>query len=140
VERSHWQIIWLLALGKPCEEVAAVTGYGVQWIRKLAGRYNREGATGIGDKRHQNPGKALRLDGQQQAALSAALDGPAADGGVWTGPKVAGWMSERLGRQVSAQRGWAMLRRLGYGSQSPRRRHVTADEETQAWFKKTTPA
>ena len=26
VERSHYQIIWLLATGRPTEEVAAVTG------------------------------------------------------------------------------------------------------------------
>jgi len=26
VERSHYQIIWLLACGRPTEEVAAITG------------------------------------------------------------------------------------------------------------------
>jgi hypothetical protein len=30
IERSHYQIIWLLAQGKPSEEVAAVTGYSLQ--------------------------------------------------------------------------------------------------------------
>ncbi len=31
-ERSHYQIIWLLATGRPTEEVAAVTGYSRNWI------------------------------------------------------------------------------------------------------------
>jgi hypothetical protein len=32
IERSHYQIIWLLAQGRLTEEVAAVTGYGRDWI------------------------------------------------------------------------------------------------------------
>jgi len=35
----------------------------------------------------------------------ASFAGKPADGGLWTGPKVAAWMSELLGRPVSAQRG-----------------------------------
>ncbi|NEP87739.1 MAG: hypothetical protein F6K18_13445 [Okeania sp. SIO2C2] len=31
VERSQWQIIWLLAKALKSEEVAIVTGYGWQW-------------------------------------------------------------------------------------------------------------
>jgi len=34
----------------------------------------------------------------------ASFAGKPADGGLWTGPKVAAWMSELLGRPVSAQR------------------------------------
>ena len=41
VERSRWQIVWLLAKGNKSEEVAEVTGYGVQWIRTLARRFKR---------------------------------------------------------------------------------------------------
>ena len=33
VERSHYQIIWLLASGKSPREVSAVTGYSRQWIK-----------------------------------------------------------------------------------------------------------
>ena len=32
IERSHYQIIWLLASGRPTEEVADVTGYSRNWI------------------------------------------------------------------------------------------------------------
>jgi len=39
----------------------------------------------------------------------ASFAGKPADGGLWTGPKVAAWMSELLGRPVSAQ-GWEYLR------------------------------
>ncbi|HEY3993157.1 MAG TPA: hypothetical protein VGM01_09800 [Ktedonobacteraceae bacterium] len=32
VERSQWQIIWLLAQQKTTQEVAEVTGYSCPWI------------------------------------------------------------------------------------------------------------
>lgn len=134
--RSQWQIIWLLASGQPSEVVAEMTGYSRQWIRKLAGRYNTRGEQGIGDKRPEHSGRKLSLDAQQQAELARALEGKAPDGEHWTGPKVARWMSEQLGRTVHVQRGWEMMQRLGYSSQTPRRRHAKADAESQRLFKK----
>src|SRR5215203_6212773 len=73
VERSQWQIIWLLAQGKTSEEVQAITGYSVAWIRTLARRYNGAGVNGIGDRRHQNPGRGGPLTVAQQEALQQAI-------------------------------------------------------------------
>jgi transposase len=56
VERSHYQIIWLLAQGKRTEEVAELTRYSRSWIYELVWGYNRIGPDSLGDKRHQNPG------------------------------------------------------------------------------------
>jgi len=55
-ERSHYQLIWLLAQGKPTEEVAALTGYSRSWIYELVWGYNRLGPDTLGDKRHNNVG------------------------------------------------------------------------------------
>ncbi len=60
VERSHYQIIWLLASGKTVPEVSSITGYSTKWIYQLASRYNQSGAQGLSDRRHQNQGYALR--------------------------------------------------------------------------------
>jgi hypothetical protein len=76
-------------------------------------RYNLEGAAAIGDHRHANPGKAPLLSPPQQAELEQAVDGPAPDGGLWTGPKVARWMSAKLGRMIYPVRGWELLHSLG---------------------------
>jgi transposase len=137
VARSQGQIIWLMASGKGSKEVAEMTGYSRPWIRQVVKRYNEQGEAALGDHRHQNPGRRLKLTEQQQAELQQALAGKAPDGGVWTGSKVAVWMSEKVGRPVYPQRGWEMLRRLGYRSQTPRRRHAKADAEQQDLFKKT---
>ena len=105
VARSQWQMLWLLAQGMPTAQVAQVTGSGVRWLQEIARRY-RAGPQAIGDHRHTNPGAPPLLDAAQQAQLHAALGGPAPDGGIWTCRSVAAWMSQRLGRPVSEQRGW----------------------------------
>jgi len=137
VERSHWQIMWLLAQGKPSAEIAEVTGYCVAWIRTLAHRYNEEGTEGLGDGRHANPGGKFLLSSEQQRQLQAALEEPPADGGLWTGPKVSHWIEEQTGRSVPPQRGWEYLKRLGSSKRVLRPRHAKADAEQQAAFKKT---
>jgi transposase len=66
--------------------------------------------------------------------LETALLSPPADGGLWTSPKVAAWISEVLGRPVSAVTGWKYLKRLGFTLQTPRLQHQAAasGEEQQA--------
>jgi len=88
--------------GKTTQEVAEVTGYGLSWIYELVRSYNRSG-----------PGMLEITDittlrghcWMMCSTTYASFAGKPADGGLWTGPKVAAWMSELLGRPVSAQRG-----------------------------------
>lgn len=136
VARSQWHILWLLAQGMRTSEVARVTSYGVRWIQEVARRYRDGGPVAVGDRRHGNPGASPLLDAGQQAQLRQALAGPAPDGGLWTGRQVAHWMSQRLGRPVSPQRGWEWLRRLGFTPQRPRPRETRADPQAQEAFKK----
>ena len=135
VERSHWQIVWLVAQGHACAEVAALTGYSVPWVRELVHRYNRAGPAGVGDRRHENPGARGLLTPEQQAALERALEAPTPDGGLWSGPRVARWMSAELGRRVWPQQGWVYLRRIGFTPHRPRPHHERADAAAQDAFK-----
>jgi transposase len=136
VARSQWQILWLLSSGTSTAEVARVSRYSVNWVREIARRYREDGPTGIGDRRHGNSGAAPLLDAGQQEQLRVALGGPAPHGDLWTCRNVAAWMSQTLGRPVSAQRGWEWMRRLGFTRQRPRPRATRADPEAQAAFKK----
>jgi transposase len=137
VARSHWQIIWLLAQGRSTAAVVAATGYSAGRISTIVGRYNAAGAAGVGDRRHANPGATPLLSAEHQDALRAALASAPPDGGLWTGPKVAAWMRECLGRPVAPQRGWDYLRRVGFTPQVPRPGHADADPVAQAAFKQT---
>ncbi len=105
VERTHWQLIWLVAQGHHVPEVAAVVGYSANWVREIVRRYNAEGPSGLIDRRQHSHGHPPLLTPALRAALAEALDGPAPDGGVWTCGKVAAWMADRLGRPVAEARG-----------------------------------
>ena len=141
IERSHLQIVWLLSQGRSEREVAAITGYGARWITEIVRRYNAEGADGLGDQRARNTGARPLLSQEDEAALRDALAEPPTDGGLWSGPKVAAWMTARLGRKVWPQRGWDYLRKLGYSSQVPRPRHAkAASADEQEAFKRGSPA
>jgi len=116
VERSHFHIIWLLAQGKRFSEVALVTRYCLNWIRILARRYNQEGAQVLADQRKQNTGAPALLSDEQKNQLRQLLEQASPDGGLWTGPKVAHWMSGQTGRKIHAQRGWDYLKHLGFST------------------------
>ncbi len=111
VERLRWQVLVLIASGRPRQEISAATGYSLRTIRQIVQRYRNLGATGLldGRKRHTTP--AL-LSASQLQALREALQHPPPDGGAWTGPKVAHWIAKATGQQVHRQRGWEYLRRL----------------------------
>jgi transposase len=135
--RSHLQIIWLLSQGRDELEVAAVTGYSRRWLAEIVRRYNEDGPDGLGDRRARNAGAKPLLSEDDEAALRDTLSKPPADGGLWTGPKVAAWMAARLGHKVWSQRGWDYLRKLEHSLQVPRPRHAeAASTEEQALYKK----
>jgi transposase len=137
VRRSHLQVIWLLLSGEAVSAVSQVTGFSVRWIEKLAGRWNDAGPAGLGDRRRGN-GAAPVLDAAGLAGLAAALEQGPADGGLWSGRKVAAWMSAYLGRAVDPKLGLDYLHRLGFSRQMPRPRHAkAAGPAEQEAYKKT---
>src|SRR5262245_7529214 len=113
IERQRWQVVGLLADGAPLAEIIVATGYRPRTIRRIAQRYREFGPAGLADGRQRSVGAAPILSEGQQGELRQALQNPAPDGGVWTGPKVARWIAARTGKRVHRQRGWEYLRRLG---------------------------
>lgn len=139
VERTHFQVIWLLAKGRTVGETAEVTAISERWVSKLAARYGRCGAGALGDLRRGNRGARPLLSGDDLEALRERLLTPPDDGGQWNGPKVARWIAWRLGLEhVHAPRGWEALKKLRWSIQTPRPRNpkaATAEEEEA--FKKS---
>ena len=105
VERSHCQIIWLLAQGRSPLAVSQVTSYSRNWIYELVRSDNQQGVEALLDYRHQHPGRLALLDDEQQALLLQVLQSPPPDGGQWNGRKVADWMGQLLERPINRQRG-----------------------------------
>ena len=98
-------------------------------------RYTPTGPESLGDRRATNVREPPLSEAQRQELL-AALAKPSPYGGLWTSAKVTRWIAERLGRKVRPQRGWVGLRDLGMTLQQPRPRHVKADPQAQAAWKK----
>jgi transposase len=137
----HYQVIWLLAEGRSCAEVARLTGFVRRWVEELASRYNRFGPSSLGDRRRGNGAKPKILTPEILAMLRERVKAPPDDGGIWTAKKVAAVIAAALGvPRVAEQRGWEALRAIGWTIQRPRPQHArAATPEEQEEFKKTSP-
>lgn len=139
VESRRWHLLWLVSQRWYLLDAAESVGVSYSYARKVVYAYNQDGVETIANRRRgrQMSSRAL-LSATQQEELDQALQSPAADGGLWSGPKVAQWIAQKTGRaQVHPQRGWDYLQRLNYNGQRPRPRHANANEEAQTAFKKT---
>jgi transposase len=132
----HFQVIWMAAKGQTSAELVEATDYGRDWVFQIIRRYNQGGPDALSDARHEHPGGQMMLTDEQLQTLQARLQSPPEEGGLWTGPKGAAWMSRTLARPVHPQRGWEYLRRLGQTPQTPRPSSARADPVAQEAFKK----
>jgi transposase len=135
-EKIRLQAILLRVQGKGTKEVAEICGFNPDWVRRLVRRYNARGPEALCDGRKKNGKVRMLNDALLTELLHAVVHGKPEGGGLWTGPKVAHWMSRKLGRPVSPQRAWDYLQRLGLSKQTPRPRHVRASAAAQKRFKK----
>jgi transposase len=137
-EKTRWQLIWLLLRpgeALSCERAAALVGLSDVYARVVLRRWNAQGPDGLADRRRHNksPGK---LTAAQLAELYDALQKEPADGGLWSGPKVAAHVRDRWGVEACPQTGWRWLRKLGFRLAVPRPRHPKAagPEEQRRWL------
>ena len=98
-EARHFQVIWLLAKGHTVGEVSEMTSFGQRWLEQLLSRYNKLGPSSLGDRRRSNGSEATILKPEVLAVLKERLKKPPADGGLWSGPKVAAWMARSRSRR-----------------------------------------
>ena len=45
----HYQVIWLLAQGRSCPEVAELTSFALHWVEQLLARYTAFGPSSLGE-------------------------------------------------------------------------------------------
>jgi transposase len=139
IEARRWQLLWLIAFSKTIKEAVAVLGINYDYARSIVKSYNQHGETAIYLKKQppkQRPTHAL-LNTLQLEELRLSLKGESPDRGIWSGPKVALWSAQKIGRkQVGKQRGWEYLKKCGYSPKRPRPQHNKGDEIEQEEFKK----
>lgn len=119
-------------------EVAAESLWrSADWARRTIRAYNREGIASISDGRISNHRPSIISEAQRAELKEKVASGRSPDGGLWTGPKVAQYLSGILGKKVSKVTGWHYLINMGFSLQVPRPAHEkrTTPEEQKA-FKK----
>lgn len=136
VERTHWHMLWRIKESHPPEEVGARVGYTAAWVRSIVRRYNQQGEQGLSNRRLSLPGAKPLLDLELQKEWDQVLQERPDDKGVWSGPKGAAWMQEKVGRPVDGRGGWHDLQPLGDSTRVPRPQHEEASEDEQSTFKK----
>lgn len=115
-EARRWHVLYLVGGGWTIKQAAEVVGLNYDYAKEIIRRYNREGPSSIKNRNRerQAPMAKSLLTARQQQELMEVLQGPAPDGGSWSGPKVAEWIAHKTGRRhVWPQRGWDYLKRLG---------------------------
>lgn len=114
VERSRYQIIYLLLQKKSINEVTEIISCSPQAIYSLVQRYNEGGAEAMQNLRRRNTGRPENalLDGKQKESLWVALQSQPLNGEQWDGVLVAQWISKEIGRPVSRQVGWRYLKKM----------------------------
>lgn len=136
-EKVRWHALYLISTGRVAAEAARRVGRASSWITTLARRYNRDGAKAVVHQHSTRPSHRAAVDTRLGQELAKALRTPAPDGGLWTAPKVAAWITEKTGQEVHQTTGWRAMRRLGFSLQVPRPANKRrASVEEQLAFKK----
>ncbi len=72
----HYQVIWLLAQGRTCPEVALLTSLAPRWIERLLARCNAFGPSSLGDRRRDNGAAPTVLTPEVPGKLGERLKAP----------------------------------------------------------------
>jgi transposase len=112
-------------------------------VNRWIGWYDKVGMPGI--RTRVAPGLPPKLSAEHREELSELIDaGPMAAGygsGVWTGPIIADLIEARFGYRYHNHSVPALLHKLGFSVQRPRKRLARADAAAQAyWLRKRFPA
>lgn len=145
IERTRLHFLSILRNKNKNSTVLAVSiktamkrvGMKLTWAQDTVRRYNENGLSGISDARKRNGNKKI-VSEEELAELKKKIESwESPDGGLWTGPKVALYLGEILGKKVSAVTGWNYLVTLGFSLKTPRLAHEKrATSEEQKAFKK----
>ena len=129
-------VVWLAASGKSSAQICEVTGFSRDWVFKIIARYNEGEPDAMRDGRANNGGHGRILSDEQMEMLRTRLESPPPDGGLWTSPKIAAWLTEVVERDIHFKLAWDYMKRLGYSLKRPRPAHEKSDPEAREAFKR----
>ncbi len=128
--------VWITALrGWPAHEVATLLGVSKQAVWAWLGQYNRLGPDGL-DREGRGGRRWAFLPWEQEQQLLASMRAEALEGRVITAKHMYARVCQAAKREVSLGYVYRLMHRHVWRKPGPRPRHVRADPQAQAAFKK----
>jgi transposase len=127
--------VWLTHLRRPATEIADLLQVSTPAVWLWIKQYNHQGPVGLARK-----GRGGRrwsyLSWEAEAELLLSWEERALRGEVLTAPQLLPEVQRMVGKEVSLDYVYKLLHRHQWRKLGPRPRHVKADREAQAEFKK----
>lgn len=140
-EFSRWQILYLVQVGKlhSAAIISPLVNLSKPSIYKIVEQYNKSGVRGI---KYTNRGGRRRslLSLDEEARLLDAIEQKASKGLIKTANDIRAMVEAKVGKAVSDDYLWDLLRRNGWKKKMPRPHHPKRSVAEQSEFKKNSLA
>ena len=139
-EFTRWQILYLVQVGGiySAETIAPLVNLSKPSIYKIVESYNKSGVQGV---KYTPRGGRRRsfLSLAEEAELLNAIEQKAAKGLIKTANDIRAMIESRVGKEVSDDYLWDLLKRNGWKKKMPRPHHPKRNVSAQLEFKKNSP-
>jgi len=136
---GYWQILWSVVKnpGKKAEEYASYLGTNEHKVYRIVQRYNKLGkdfdkSLNWGGRRESTSLLPLA----EESALLQAIESKAKEGKVLVAKDIKRVVEKKVGKQVSDDYLWDLLKRHNWKKKMPRPYHPKKNKELQEEFKK----
>lgn len=140
-EFTRWQILYLIQVAgvSTAELISPLVNLSRHSIYKIVEGYNKSGIQGV--KYSARGGrKRFLLSAEQEAELLSHIEQKAASGLIKTAYDIKGMVEAKVGREVSDDYLWDLLKRNGWKKKMPRPHHPKRSLKEQQEFKKNSPS
>jgi transposase len=142
LERRRRRAIELLTQGLAPVEVAHMIGVDRRSVRRWKAAYRKKGTAAL--RARPTPGRPSELDAKARRQLERLLlkgaQAAGFDTDLWTCPRVAQVIEQRLGVTYHVDHIGRLLHGLGWSPQKPERRALERDEDAiRRWVKEQWP-
>ena len=136
-EFNRWQILYLIQVAgiDSAETIAPLVNLSKPSIYKIVEGYNKSGVAGI--KYTQRGGRRrFLLSVEEEALLLTAIEQQAGKGLIKTAGDIRSMVEVKVGKEVSDDYLWDLLKRNGWKKKMPRPHHPRRNIAAQQEFKK----
>lgn len=139
-EFTRWQILYLVQVGKmnKVDMLVPLVGLSKPSIYKIIEGYNKRGVSSIVVKPRGGRRRELLTIAEEEALVGSIIE-KAEKGLIKTANDIRAVVEARIGKDVSDDYLWDLLRRNGWRKKVPRPHHPKRDKAEQDSFKKNSP-